>query len=119
MSKRKRGADALAMQKVVINCRFGGFGVAHGYGPFDCDHGERCRGMCRDHPGLIAAIERGEDVSGKFAKLVVETVPAGLDYQIDETDGFETLHNFVPKRGLDAATTARLLEWIRNRYEHE
>lgn len=112
----------LAMRKVVLNARYGGFGVARGYGPFECDNDCACDSWeCRSHPDLIAAIERDGSaaVSGEFAKLVIVEIPAGLDYQIDETDGFETLHNFVPKRGLDAATTARLLEWIRNRYEHE
>lgn len=106
----------LAMRKVVLNARYGGFGVARGYGPFECGNDCACDSReCRSHPDLIAAIERDGSaaVSGKFAKLIIVEIPAGLDYQIDEYDGFESLHNCVPKRGLDAATTARLLEWVR------
>lgn len=121
MSKRKRGADALAMQKVVINCRFGGFGVAQGYGPFDCDH-DMCRhDMCRMHPDLISAIERdgAAAVSGNSAKLVIDEVPVDIHFRINNYDGFESLYDLVPKRGLDVATTLRLLEWIRKRCGYE
>lgn len=124
MSKRMRGEEAapgpLAMRKVVINVQFGGFRIARGYGPYMCDH-KVCDRECRLHPDLIAAIERDgtKAVSGMYSKLQIVTVPADLDFQINEYDGGESLHNYVPKRGLDAETTARLLEWIRDEYGYE
>ena len=124
MSKRKRGAEAasgpFAMQKVVINVQFGGFRVARGYGPYTCDH-KVCNRECRLHPDLIAAIERdgAEVVSGMYSKLRIVTVPADIDFQIDEYDGAESLHNYAPKRGLGAKKTAQLLEWIREEHGYE
>jgi hypothetical protein len=118
MSKRKRGADALAMQKVVINYEYRDFSYAPAL-RFTCDH-RACQGLrwatCRVHPDLVAEFEYDETSPG-YAEIVA--IPMGLDFRIVDYDGHESLCDFVPKRGLDAATTARLLEWIRNRYEHE
>lgn len=42
-----------------------------------------------------------------------------IHFRIDDYDGFESLYDLVPKRGLDVATTLRLLEWIRKRCGYE
>ena len=46
----------------------------------------------RSDPDLIAVIEElGDKANGMCAKLVIEDVPKGTSYRIDEYDGNETL----------------------------
>ena len=104
------------MQKVVLNYEYRHFS----FDPdlrFACDHAV-CRGLrwptCRMHPDLIARFEGDTDTYAEIADI-----PAGLDFQIHECGDTETLVNFAPKRGLDAETTARLLEWIREEHGYE
>lgn len=110
------GSTPCAMQKVVLNYEYRHFSLAPGL-RFACDHAV-CRSQpwptCRMHPDLIAMFE-----GDTYAYAEVVAIPAGLDFQIHECDDTETLVNFAPKRGLDAETTARLLEWIRNECGYE
>ena len=50
----------------------------------------------RDDPILVEVVEElGGKASGRFGKLVVVEIPDGMNYVIDEYDGFETLHERV------------------------
>jgi hypothetical protein len=50
----------------------------------------------RTDPILIEVVEElGEKANTNFSHLVVVDIPDGLDYVIDEYDGYETLHERV------------------------
>lgn len=50
----------------------------------------------REDPVLIEVVEElGERANSPFAKLVVVDIPDGMEYEIDDYDGFETLHQKV------------------------
>ena len=77
--------------KVVVNNDFGGFslsdeyalsrGLRSGYDYID-----------RADAQLVAAVESGEDVGGRFASLAVVVIPDNAtDYEITEYDGFESI----------------------------
>ena len=47
----------------------------------------------RTHPDLIDAItQAGEEASGSCAKIKIIEIPDGVQYEIDEYDGLETVH---------------------------
>jgi len=47
----------------------------------------------RDDPALITVVEKlGEKACGRCAELRVIEIPAGVEYEIDEYDGNETVH---------------------------
>ena len=51
------------------------------------------RELPRDHPKLIECIEKfKEKANGEYAKLAVVEVPDGADWEIDEYDGVESIH---------------------------
>lgn len=93
--------------KIVINKYYGGFGLSQsvyaelgikwdGYGYLsNKDMGiESDNYMAyRQDPRLIAAIEKvGEDkASGELAKVRVVEIPDGIEWEIDEYDGIETI----------------------------
>ena len=94
--------------EIVINKCYGGFGVSSavydelgitwdGYGYLDNESfGIESNNYdeYRTHPKLIKAIEKiGEEkASGDLAKLMVVSVPDGIDWKIDNYDGIETIH---------------------------
>lgn len=50
----------------------------------------------REDPILIEVVEElGKRANGPFAKLVIVDIPDGMEYEIDDYDGFETLHQKV------------------------
>ena len=52
----------------------------------------------REDPVLIEVVEElGERANGPFSKLVVVDIPDGMEYEIDDYDGVETLHQKVKK----------------------
>lgn len=52
-----------------------------------------CGNLDRDDADLIAVVEElGEDANGRFAKLEVMEIPDGVDWEIDDYDGMETIH---------------------------
>ena len=56
------------------------------------------RGSHREDPVLIEVVEElGDRASGRFSKLVVVDIPDGMEYEIDDYDGVETLHEKVKK----------------------
>ena len=47
----------------------------------------------REDPDLISIVETlGKDADGNFAELGIVEIPNGTDYQIDEYDGVESIH---------------------------
>lgn len=84
------------MKKVVINTRFGGYSLSKeaykflgiewdGYGfEFDND---------RTNPDLVRCVETlGKAADGRFAKLKVVKIPDDVEWEIDDYDGLETVH---------------------------
>lgn len=52
----------------------------------------------REDPVLIEVVEElGDRANSPFSKLVVVDIPDGMEYEIDEYDGVETLHQKVEK----------------------
>lgn len=50
----------------------------------------------REDPVLIEVVEElGERANSPFSKLVVVDIPDGMEYEIDDYDGVETLHQKV------------------------
>lgn len=94
--------------KIAINKCYGGFGLSKavyaelgikwdGYGYLkNEDLGITSDNYMayRQDPRLIAAIEKvGEDeASGELAKVRVVEIPDGVEWEIDEYDGVETIH---------------------------
>jgi hypothetical protein len=85
------------MTKIVINQCFGGFGLSKrafealglewdGYGYLK-DDWER-----RDDPALVEVVERlGPAASGPLARLVVVEIPDDVEWEIDDSNGMETI----------------------------
>ena len=48
----------------------------------------------RSHPKLIAAIEKVgvKESSGSLAEIEIVDIPEGVEWEIDEYDGIETIH---------------------------
>jgi len=47
----------------------------------------------RDDPDLIKVVEElGEEANDSYSKLVIVEIPDGVDWEIDEYDGYETIH---------------------------
>lgn len=86
------------MKKVVLNKCYGGYGLSEeaykylglewdGYGFAYGSYEERTKEK------LVECVEAlGDKASGKFAKLVVVEIPDDMEYEIDDYDGVETLH---------------------------
>lgn len=81
--------------KIVVNRCWGGFGLSKlayeklgiswdGYG-----HGSHIE---RNDPKLVAVVEElGEAANGDYAKLRIVEIPEGVDWEIDNYDGQETV----------------------------
>jgi len=94
--------------KIAINKCYGGFGVSKAiydelgikwdeYGYIDNESfGIESNNFYeyRKHPKLIAAIEKiGEkDASGNLADVRVVNIPDGVEWEIEDYDGIETIH---------------------------
>lgn len=94
--------------KIALNKCFGGFGVSeavyaelgmewNGYGYLENeDFGIEDDNYLayRRHPKLIAAIEKvGEkEASGQLAEVRIVDIPDGIEWEIYEYDGIETVH---------------------------
>lgn len=47
----------------------------------------------RSNPLLVQTVEElGTEANGRFANLVVVEIPDGIEYEFDDYDGFETIH---------------------------
>ena len=91
------------MHKVVINAKYGGFGlsveaakilVKQGMEDIEVDKDGWVLGqydLCRHDPRLVEVVEKlGEAASDEHARLIVKTIP-GNQYRITEHDGWEDL----------------------------
>lgn len=84
--------------KVVVNKRFGGFGLskkAYEFLGLEWDgYGFKYRdyNMRTDHK-LVECVETlGREANGTFSALKVVDIPDDVDWEIDDYDGFETIH---------------------------
>jgi hypothetical protein len=86
--------------KVVINGCFGGFGlseqalnrIAELGGPA-YDWSEARENGYRSHPAVVQAVEElGDKANGRYAELAVIEVPDDVEWDIDEYDGLESVH---------------------------
>lgn len=79
------------MVKVVVNRCYGGFGLSDEAKErinvvYDFD-------VRRDDPKLVAIVEElGQASWGALAQLEVVEIPDGVEWEIDEYDGIETIH---------------------------
>jgi hypothetical protein len=95
--------------KIVVNVDYGNFEVSkavyqelgkvwNSYGYLDnADFGiqdEENSLAYRAHPKLIAAVEKVglKKASGAPAALAIREIPDGIEWEIDEYDGIETIH---------------------------
>ena len=84
--------------KVVLNVCFGGFGLsqkAQDYLGLDFNTRYKYNDYYnRTAPELIECIEElgSFEASGKNAKLAVIEIPDGIEWEIYDHDGFETIH---------------------------
>lgn len=101
--------------KIVINSRFGGWSLSEKAGnelgihfePItiggktfdsaiwrDVSEGQlKEHGYSRTHPKVIELVERmGKDASGTCADLKVIEIPDGVEWTVEEYDGFESIH---------------------------
>lgn len=106
------------VRHIVISVKHGGFGLSHDaqlayldragiayeFEPRDDRYSNTTQGpyimvngnqwyedtISRDDPALVAVVrEMGEAANGRHADLKVVTIPADVDWQIDEYDGWE------------------------------
>lgn len=57
------------------------------------DYGSLSTDIARHDPILVQVVEElGEAASGACSKLLLEEVPSGTGYRIDDYDGYESVH---------------------------
>lgn len=103
--------------KVVINTRYGGFAISHAAAEFMAKRGNARAiqelkksdkedhfygfgyaegfegGYERNDPDLIAAIETlGAEANGFCSRLKIVEIPDGVEWEIDDYDGLESIH---------------------------
>ena len=93
--------------KIAVNKRYGGFGVSKdvfkllnkewdGYGYLsneDFNIKDDNYYAYRTNQDLIKAIEKaGNKASGELAEVVIIEIPDGIEYEINDYDGIETVH---------------------------
>jgi len=79
--------------KVVINKRYGGFGLSKAGMEFmglEWDGYGHCSELSRQNPKLIECVEKlGSKANGGFADLTIVEIPDGVEYTVEEHDGME------------------------------
>lgn len=84
--------------KIVINRCFGDFSLskmAYEFLGLEWDgYGYKYTGYnMRTDSGLVACVETlGEKADGRYAELKVVEIPDDVDWEIDEYDGIESVH---------------------------
>ncbi len=84
------------MMKVVINTCYGGYGLSS----LATAEYEKAVGRYlpyheieRDDPALVAIVERlGKNAWGNYAELKVVEIPDDVEWQLNDYDGVETIH---------------------------
>ena len=89
------------MTKIVINADFGGFGISEtGIAYINILRTQRKKPLYekdieeinRDDPELVQMVEDlGEEANDVYSKLKVVEIPDGVEWEISEYDGFETV----------------------------
>lgn len=89
--------------KIVINRCYGGYGLslkACEYLGVSEEEKELCKqygysseySSDRSNPKLVECVEKlGKEASGRYANLKVVEIPDGVEYDIEEYDGLETV----------------------------
>lgn len=78
------------MQRIVINTRYGGFGLSAEARAELLKEGEYENDLPRDKPELVAVVERlGSRAGNSFAELKVVEIPDDVEWEIAEYDGME------------------------------
>ena len=85
------------VQKIVINAGYGGYGLsleAYKELGLEWDDFGYAFGDDRANPKLVRVIEKlgNERSSGFLATLKVVEIPDGIEWEIDDYDGVETIH---------------------------
>ena len=85
--------------KVVINRCYGGFSLSEKAYEFlglewdDFGYKYRDDSLRRADAKLVECVETlGEEADGRFAKLKVVEIPDDVEWEIDEYDGLESIH---------------------------
>lgn len=84
------------MVKIVYNACYGGFGLSdEALDLYEQLAGKRLEwhgDLVRHDPHLVAVVEQlGQKANTCYSNLVIEEVPAGTLYRIDEYDGMESI----------------------------
>lgn len=80
--------------KIVINACYGGFGLSDKAIAWLKKKGITAHyyDIARDNPLLVECIEAlGDDADGTYAELRIVDIPDGVDYEIEEYDGIESI----------------------------
>jgi hypothetical protein len=89
-----READRPALRKIVVNRCYGGFGLSDeaiqaikwSKGVEELEVWD----LKRDDAALVAVVESlGEKANGRYSKLEVVSIPADVEWEIEEYDGSE------------------------------
>ena len=79
--------------KLVINASFGGFSLSEKAVERIAEIQGRPHPDDRADPILVRVVEElGAEANGKFASLKVVEIPDDVQYEIDDYDGFESIH---------------------------
>jgi hypothetical protein len=89
--------------KVLLNKRYGGFSVSEQAMELyeqqtgtEWDDDERAY-LLRADPVMVRIVETlGKDANGSRANLSIVEIPDGMQYEIDEYDGFESIRIYPP-----------------------
>jgi hypothetical protein len=112
--------------KIVINRCYGGYSLSRrAYKELGrkWDGDGSAYMSCRTNQKLVAAVEKlGDAASGVLAKLEVVEIPDGVDWELENYDGIETVHE---KHGVKIASKERKavieipddVDWILEDYD--
>jgi len=83
--------------KVVINKCYGGFGLSEKaielYKKLSGEQNVYDFCIPRTDKHLIEVIEQlGKDANNEYSNLAIVEIPDGIEYEIDDYDGMETIH---------------------------
>lgn len=92
----KLGRERLQRWAMHPNCLLDGERYEDGSGTFFASGENECSGYWdieRDDPDFVSIVEDlGEKASGRFADLKVVEIPKHIDWEIEDYDGIESVH---------------------------